>query len=1289
MPQRGRVVIDFSHDDSPSPPPMSQSMRHIHQPVSDSRFITPSDDSDDEVQILDWGFRKQPNDKASSNTQKSNVGHPSTTRPSVQESRNNDTKKIASQTPSGSRLPQQPPARVGTTRSSQPPLVQQPPAQLRRTQPPALDSIAQHPAPLVPTQASNNNPVSITNPSTREFLAALSKSRTFTPSSSILTPTLPPGARPLPPGRVVPSSQSQPQSQRPLPALHSGAPRLHAPRPHVPVPVNARDSMGSAASQSQPTPPTRQSQPSAPASRSLAPSVITPSPFAPNLPSKAVTRDTSRESDPNRGHSQAVLQRLNKSPTTPALKSKPSSSVAANSSSNTLPELQTVSQPRKEPVMLRASPKMPPASINKVPSQSHEHSLPQQKRVLETIEIESSSEDDFVTAAARAASPRPRSSGNNSSTQSSPRTSKRKLVGSPHDEEPVKRVRSTRLSAVSKPPIENPSQDDAVGSVEDDLVGSVEDDQQPFTFPADISKIPPFSNRYGQPFTLEEDALIIHLKEVVGIPWKEFERFFPGRKWPSMQTRYSKVLSKRTARPVATTSLTQPLPRSTRGLRRTTQAQADSVDPSVASQEEAEAETVDEDPNRCRRSVRPLSYLVRHRELGSRHGREWPRKFQAGVRDLVYSSIGAQAYMDNASGDVSTIAWSPDGNHFAAGAVAVTDVHSVDYNKPRNLVVGSVATQNIKELPHHTINHLLPSGQRKELFSTVQVVAFSPDSKYMYSAGIDQRLHRYRVDGSPQETTLVHSVEHPASVDFLSVSDSGLVATGCASSGPSAIKILSYDDDTLTGSICLSGTVQSKKTPSALRWGAAHQHQNYLLAGFSREAEVFYAEDDRRDKEGEVALWDINTQQRIETDAPNRNVFDLAWNPSPGSNSSIFAVASRPISHVGHGIHSVVRLYSPQQTRAQHTMELDCPAWDINDVVYSPHDNNLIAVGSTEGRVYIWDVRYAKHGQLPLNTLKHGESLAIMPHERKRWEVDTGIRFLSWGTERDRLYTGSSDGVVACWDPYRGDSDKHVRDVVHLNSAVMSGAFSPDYSHLLIGEDATRLNLLSVGNNGAKFDRRTTKFSVEEAPLQYEPGPTLWDCQKMLNGLALEVKPAGTMPFRQVVQGPNYKGPYCPDAEAAREKAQRFQDKALRSFRRRKKQTRKSGLQTTDPCGLDCGFIPLPDDYEAPETWLSKRIPDRIWEWVNERADVDCFRCGKTATISPRAQIIECENCGTAWRSGALGYEVIEQVKASGSRSKAGDEGVIDLCDSEDERERFVLEVSTETSDSDSEIEGR
>jgi hypothetical protein len=192
------------------------------------------------------------------------------------------------------------------------------------------------------------------------------------------------------------------------------------------------------------------------------------------------------------------------------------------------------------------------------------------------------------------------------------------------------------------------------------------------------------------------------------------------------------------------------------------------------------------------------------------------------------------------------------------------------------------------------------------------------------------------------------------------------------------------------------------------------------------------------------------------------------------------------------------------------------------------------------------------------------------------------------------------------------------------------------------------------------------------------------------------------MLFNQVVQGPNYKGPYRLTEEAAknadnatiketakaRDESQKFQDKVLMSLRRRKKQTRKSGLRPTDPCDLECGFIPLPDDYVPQKVWLSERIPDPSSDWIKKRAEVSCFRCGKKATISSGGRAIACQDCGTAWRIGALGYEVIEQVKGVSRRKVEDgfDDDAVDLCDSEDERERFVREISA-TSSSDSDLE--
>jgi hypothetical protein len=104
--------------------------------------------------------------------------------------------------------------------------------------------------------------------------------------------------------------------------------------------------------------------------------------------------------------------------------------------------------------------------------------------------------------------------------------------------------------------------------------------------------------------------------------------------------------------------------------------------------------------------------------------------------------------------------------------------------------------------------------------------------------------------------------------------------------------------------------------------------------------------------------------------------------------------------------------------------------------------------------------------------------------------------------------------------------------------------------------------------------------------------------------------------------------------------------------------------------------------------WSSTTIPDPSSDWIKKR-DAICFRCGKKARLSKEARGIWCDRCGTAWKVGALGYEVFKQIKHTTKSEDIVEGGasddVVDLCDSEDERDRFVREVSASSSDSGSE----
>jgi WD40 repeat protein len=536
--------------------------------------------------------------------------------------------------------------------------------------------------------------------------------------------------------------------------------------------------------------------------------------------------------------------------------------------------------------------------------------------------------------------------------------------------------------------------------------------------------------------------------------------------------------------------------------------------------------------------------VLRQRELGSNSGRSWmpsSRSIPDELKEHVFDDVGPRRYFKGTSSDVTCLAWAPDGKHFAAASIAITDDRSMQYNKPDNLLLGNHESSLLAELPEHHIPrpHVKedpsnPNGlssmretQDPRLFMTVASVQFSPDSRILYSAGRDQKVRAYEFERGVDQASCKYELDHPAPLDLMSVSNTGIVATACHQSTDGSIGV--YNDKIRTLSLSPSRVdTQTERAiyPSALRWGVSYHHSYYLLAGFSIDSI-----DDEREVAGETCLWDIASESRVHVGATTRNVFDIAWNPAPSSTSHIFAVACTPgTSKVNKRTRSIVQCFAPRQSSARRVLELECPAFDINDVIYCPYDTNLIAVGATDSKVYLWDQRFAGVGHQPLHTLQHGDSLSVLDHDRDQEIADTGIRFLSWGATSSRLYSGSSDGVVKLWNPYSSTENAHVKDVATFTSAVMSGAFSPDHRELLIGEDQGRLNSLSVGF-GEKTVRSMERFDFHSAPLPKNKAATTKPeghetANELLTTGQIELKSMGALPIRQAVQGPNYRGPY-------------------------------------------------------------------------------------------------------------------------------------------------------------------
>ncbi|KAK3701563.1 hypothetical protein LTR37_015417 [Vermiconidia calcicola] len=815
------------------------------------------------------------------------------------------------------------------------------------------------------------------------------------------------------------------------------------------------------------------------------------------------------------------------------------------------------------------------------------------------------------------------------------------------------------------------------------------------------------TGNHGIPYTPEEDALLIKLKEVDGLTWQDIVPHFKGRTYGSIQVRYSTKLkhrSKIVQQSHGFADLTSSEPKLLLAEEKTRSATPEESGParrprrkrnnesSVMAgfiswtdvKKQRHLEDIDDDASEAhlaeqlcdsqfsgeRAFPKSVSRILRQRELGCNAGRSWrhsTRSIPDELKEHVFDDVCPRRFFKGTSSDVTCLAWASDGERFAAGSIAITDERSMQYNKPCNLLLGDYSRSLLVELPEHhlprpevqtntNVNSLnaMRETQDPRLFMTVASVQFAPNSQTLYSAGSDSEVRAYDVGRGVNQASCLYELEHPAPLDLLSVSNTGLLATACHQSADGSISVF----DGQTQALSLSPSRINAETeraiyPSALRWGSAAQHQNLLLAGFSIDSI-----DEERDIAGETCLWDVRHEARISVAAVTRNVFDVAWNPSPTSSSIAFAVASTPGSEKkNRGTRSVVQCFAPGQgAAAARVLELQCPAFDVNDVVYCPYDDNLIATGATDGCVYVWDQRFVDKSHMPLHVLKHDDSLSVLDHYREREVADTGIRFLSWGATSSRLYSGSSDGVVKIWNPYRSTNDARLRDVATFTSAVMSGSFSPDYRELLIGEDQGRINLLSVGHGDKSI------CSMDRFKLQSAPAPQANTsggrpeghkaARELLKTGQIKLKPMGSLPVRQAVQASNYVGPclrptsrQMSDAEVALTEATTRQHEvhsraamsssqsveAGRTLQKVDKhvedtqqaflrlQTRWDDADILEPkasamqlqfrraeidkrqpsgrCQLDCDYLPASmEDAEVPDSHRSEgRIPSALW----------------------------------------------------------------------------------------------
>ncbi|KAL6720183.1 hypothetical protein ACLMJK_002104 [Lecanora helva] len=500
-------------------------------------------------------------------------------------------------------------------------------------------------------------------------------------------------------------------------------------------------------------------------------------------------------------------------------------------------------------------------------------------------------------------------------------------------------------------------------------------------------------------------------------------------------------------------------------------------------------------------SQRSTASMLRHREIGSdSRGRHIESFHELRLRNV--EKIEPWRYWKGASGDIVAAAWHPNSTTYAVGAAAQTNPEDVQYNRPCNLLLGDLISNNLYELPDHRVNRPRPETLANTynarqavydacdpmVYETVSSIAFSPTADRMYTASNDCTVKIWDTK-KPQQTCL-RTLYHDAKVISVEASThkAGLFATGSDTpNNPVRIYYAAEPEDSLPFYIGFhSSRAQAKPDsniyPECIRWGLTPHTSHLLLAGFRQKGH----EDEENSRDGQLCLWDANACEFTKVVPSSQAVFAAAWHP----NVPFFATGGSPGGNQltdKHTTKTVVRTWDLRSPR-HYTMEYECTASDMQDITFHPTDSNIVTAGCTDGTSFVWDYRWPNH---PLHRLRHGFPLVNWDHTRgNREDVDTGVMMSVWGLGGSLFYTGSSDGMIKAWDVRRHPQDVLVRNVAQFGAGIQSGAISPDGTNMLVGDADGGVHVLSSAPCGRQPEQRQKAEVSPEVPITLIRAPS-------------------------------------------------------------------------------------------------------------------------------------------------------------------------------------------------------
>ncbi|KAK8039169.1 hypothetical protein PG993_007580 [Apiospora rasikravindrae] len=451
----------------------------------------------------------------------------------------------------------------------------------------------------------------------------------------------------------------------------------------------------------------------------------------------------------------------------------------------------------------------------------------------------------------------------------------------------------------------------------------------------------------------------------------------------------------------------------------------------------------------------------------------------------------------NCAGDIMTLSWISSRDRFICGTTTHSDSHNQQYNKPGNLLLGS-SKGTLRAFPDHRIPRPVVStgdnslesmveSQDPWLYTSVVSSDYDRHNDLAFTSSFDKTVKVWKVydDYMKAVDTWEHggrvnfvlTSKHKETVNFPEAGDRAITMVATAADvATDAVRVYKLCVDPSQGRVyhnydsysCTKvhdeDYVPSDKWayfPAAIRWGLAPGVQHLLLIGYSPRSLTDHEEDIPEDKQnsGELCLWDtLNRRQISVNSAATQNVFEVAWHPS----QNCFAAATSKgtgIDRIQGDIKTQIRIFQPNSDGQYTSMKiLDCRAMDINELVIRQNSvaYSYVAAGCTDGNVYVWDTAGTDR---PMCVLNHGEPVEELFGDRER--EDVGVKFVEWASSTDRLYTGSSDGVVKVWDIRHGRAIL-IRDLIECAGPITFGAFSPDQTQLAVGDGSGRVYLLSL-----------------------------------------------------------------------------------------------------------------------------------------------------------------------------------------------------------------------------------